>query len=87
MSTIDDVLVFGESQEEHDKHLAVVLVKIQRAGLTLNKDKRQFSKNRITFLGQIIDVSEVHSDADKVSAIMNIGIPDNVSDIWFSRNV
>ena len=57
---IIDVLVFGKNQEEHNRHLAVALEKIQRAGLT--KEKCQFSKDRITFLGQIIDGSEVHPD-------------------------
>ena len=49
---INDVLVFGKNHEEHDKYLAVSLKKVQRAGLPLNKDKCQFSKNRIIFLGQ-----------------------------------
>ena len=52
---IDDVLVFGKNQEEHNKHLTVDLGKIQRAGLTLNEGKCQFSKDRITFLGKVID--------------------------------
>ena len=46
VSTIDDVLVFSKTQREHNKHLAVALGKIQRARLTLNKEKSQFSKNR-----------------------------------------
>ena len=78
---IDDVLVFGKNQEKHDKHLAVALRKIQGAGLTLNKQKGHISKNRRTFLGQIIDGSGVHPDPDKVSAIRKIGTPENVSDI------
>ena len=60
VSMTDDVLVFGKNQEEHDKHFAVALENIQRAGLLLNKEKYQFSKNRITFLGHVIDGSGVH---------------------------
>ena len=78
---IDDVLFFGKNQEENDKHLTVALGKIRRAGLTLNKKKCQFSKNRITFLGQIIDRSGVHPDPDKVSAIRKIGTLETVSNI------
>ena len=51
VSMIDDVLVFGKNQEEHDKHLAGALRKIQRAGMTLNREKCQFYKDRITILG------------------------------------
>ena len=84
VSMIEDVLIFDKNQEEHDKHLTVALGKIQRAGLTLNKEKCQFSEHRITFLGQIIDGSGVHPDPDKqckVSAIRKIGTAENVSDI------
>ena len=38
---IDDVIVFGNNQEEHE-HLAVALEKIERARLTLNKGKFSF---------------------------------------------
>ena len=62
VSMIDDVIVFDKNQDEHDKHLAVALGKVQRAGLTLNKEKCQFSKERITFLSQIIDGLGVHPD-------------------------
>ena len=36
---IDDVLIFGHNQEEHDQRLKVVLSKLQKAGVTLNKTK------------------------------------------------
>ena len=66
---IDNILVFSKNQEEDDKHLTVALGKIQKAGLTLNKGKCKFSKDRITFLGQIIHGSGVTLDPDKVSII------------------
>ena len=33
---IDDVLVYGSTEAEHDKHLQTVLEQIQSAGVTLN---------------------------------------------------
>ena len=57
----------------------MALEKIQRAGLTIN-NRCQFSKDRIKFLGQIIDGLGVHPD--KVSAITNVGTPGNVSNVW-----
>ena len=81
VSMIDDVLIFCKNQEEHDKQLAVAFEKIRRAGLTLYKQKCQFCKSRITFLGQMIDGLGVNPDPNKVSAIRKIGTPENVSDI------
>ena len=34
VSMIDDVFIFSKNQKQHDKHLAVAVEKIQRAGLT-----------------------------------------------------
>ena len=36
---MDDVLVYGQDQEDHDKKLEAVLLRIQSAGVTLNPDK------------------------------------------------
>ena len=35
---MDDVLVYGKDQEEHDKRLEAVLQRIQSAGVTLNPE-------------------------------------------------
>ena len=51
----DDILVFGKDVEEHEARLQAVLSKLQAAGVTLNKDKRQFYQSSITFLGHVIN--------------------------------
>lgn len=40
---MDDVLVFGKTQGEHDCHLRAALCRLHDAGVTLN-DKCEFSK-------------------------------------------
>ena len=52
---IDDVLVHKKIQQEHDQRLMAVLNRLCKAKVTLNKDKHEFSKHSIRFLGQIID--------------------------------
>ena len=78
---LGDVLVFGKNQKEHDKHLTEALESVEKVGFTLNKEKYQFSKERITFLGQIIDGSGIHPDPNNVSATKNVRVPGNVSDV------
>ena len=41
---IDDFLVYGKTQEEHDDRLHAILKRIDSAGGTLNKDRCKFSK-------------------------------------------
>jgi len=50
---IDDILVHGTSQAEHDKHLEAVLKCIQSASITLKKEKCEFGKETIKLLGHV----------------------------------
>lgn len=48
---LDDVVVWGTTQAEHDERLAKVMLKAQQSGLKLNKQKCQFGAREITYLG------------------------------------
>ena len=69
---VDDVLIFGENQKEHDDRLTTALQAIQKAGLTLNHEKCQFNKSCISFLGHIIDSQGISQDPQKTKAITDI---------------
>ena len=75
---VDDVLIFGAIQEEHNQHLTATLQRLKTAGVTLNPSKCEFSVDRIKFLGHIIDKSGVRADPDKMSGIVEMGTPANV---------
>ncbi|KAI5621586.1 hypothetical protein C0J50_18855 [Silurus asotus] len=77
---MDDVLVWGSSQSEHDERLRRVLSKLQEAGVTLN-EKCEFSKTKIKFLGQIVEASGVSADPDKLGAVKAMRQPCNVSEV------
>ena len=71
---INDVLIFGVSQEEHDSRLIAALQRIKRARVTLNAEKCQFSK--IKFLGHIIDEKAgIQPDPENISAIVELDPP------------
>ena len=52
---MDDVLIFGSTQAEHDINLLAALERIQSAGATLNPQKCEFSKTTVKFLGHLLD--------------------------------
>ena len=58
---IDDVLVFGRNQQEHDSRLGIVLQKMKEAGVTLN-EKFKFSIDSVRFLGHMISNEGIHMD-------------------------
>lgn len=51
---MDDILIHGGDQEEHDRHLEAVLTALQKANVTLNPDTCLFSKEEVPFLGQLV---------------------------------
>ena len=78
---IDDVLVFGHTETEHDHRLHAVLGRIQSSGATLNVNKCAFRQTRIKFLGHIIDKNGVSADPDKTAAITRMPPPTNVTEL------
>ena len=48
---IDDILVRGSSQEEHDKRLEAVLNRCDQISLSLNKEKCQFRVPEVSYIG------------------------------------
>ena len=51
---IDDIVVFSSSWEDHCSHLAVVLKKLQDAGLTLKTSKCEWGVATCTYLGLVV---------------------------------
>ena len=47
----DDIRIGGRTREEHDERLKQVLNRLQKSGITLNKDKCVFGAKEMTFLG------------------------------------
>ena len=78
---MDDILVYGSTQAEHNSHLISVLDKTKASGATLNEDKCHFPKKSIKFLGHIIDGSGICPDPDKVIAIAEMKSPANVTEV------
>ena len=78
---IDDVLVFGKTQTEHDARLDAALQRLRAAKVTLNREKCEFSKPSIIFLGHHLDQSGIRPDPEKTSAIQKMKAPTNVPEL------
>ena len=78
---MDDLLIFGKDQKEHDDRLAAVLKRIEAAGVTLNKDKCEFNKTSLTFLGHTIDGKGISPDPQKTAAINKMASPKSTTEL------
>ncbi|XP_064464258.1 uncharacterized protein K02A2.6-like [Ornithodoros turicata] len=79
LNYLDDVLVFGTTQEQHDRNLDQVLSRLMSCGLTLNLKKCVFSVQSIKFLGHTVSDKGIHPDEDTMQAIMDAPHPTNVT--------
>ena len=78
---IDDVLIHGKDQQQHDERLEAVLKRLLEAGVTLNLDKYVFSTKQVKFLGHVISSNGIEVDPDKVKAIADLPPPTNVQEV------
>lgn len=68
---LDDIIVAGETEREHDERVEKVLEVLSKNNLTLNKEKCQFKMTQIDFLGMTISKNEVRPSQTKVIAVKN----------------
>ena len=78
---MDDILVFGQNETEHDKRLEAVFERLKQAGLTLNKEKCEFRMNQVKFLGHIVSREGIQIDPSKVKAIQDMQPPTNKKEL------
>ena len=78
---LDDILVSGKTQAEHDQRLIEVLKRVREYGFHLRIEKCRFSLPQIKFLGHVIDKDGLHPDSEKTQAISRMPAPQNVAQL------
>jgi hypothetical protein len=78
---IDDILIFSKNEEEHDKHLCMVLQKLRENQLYAKLIKCEFWLKEVSFLGHIISEARISIDPSKVRDVLSWNTPQNVLDI------
>ncbi|GJQ93120.1 putative reverse transcriptase domain-containing protein [Tanacetum coccineum] len=66
---IDDILIYSKDEEEHGKHLKIILELLKKERLYAKFSKCNFWLDSVQFLGHVIDHSGVHVDPAKIEAI------------------
>ena len=66
---MDDIILFGESPEEHGARVRTVFRRLEDSGVTLNSEKCEFAKSSITYLGHVVSADGIRADLSKVRAI------------------
>lgn len=74
---LDDILIASNTLEEHLYYVNYVLERLKRVGFKLNKDKCEFLKTEIRFLGHTLDRTKADMTDDMRMAIQNFERPKN----------
>ncbi|KAF9742481.1 Retrovirus-related Pol polyprotein from transposon, partial [Nosema granulosis] len=61
---VDDILVFGETEEEHEKAFIKISDLISDAGFQANTDKIEYKKKEVVFLGHTISPNKIMAHID-----------------------
>ena len=72
---VDDIIIWGTTQEEHDTTLEKVLQRATERNLKLNKDKSQIRLKQISYIGHVLGEDSIKPDPKKVRAISEMERP------------
>ena len=77
----DDMIIYGGSNLEHDKHLINFLEVCRKNTLTLNPDKMQFRLPQVSFFGHQWSAKGLSPDPKKIAAVKRMNLPGDVETI------
>ena len=78
---IDDILVYSKNEEDHAKHLRIVLQRLRDHQLYAKFSKCEFWLDRVKFLGHTISSEGIVVDPSKVQEVMDWKPPTSVHQI------
>jgi hypothetical protein len=78
---IDDILIYSQSEGDHEQHLRLVLQKLRDNQLYAKFSKCEFWIGEVPFLGHIISNGGISVDPAKVKEIMEWRVPTTVTEI------
>ena len=77
----DDIMIHGESDEQHDRHLLQVPNKCREIGLKLNLDRCELSQDSVQFYGNTVGHQGLQPDPKKVNIIIRMPAPTSKTEL------
>ena len=78
---VDDILIYSQSEWEHEYHLRIILQLLRDHQLYAKFSKCEFWLTEVRFLGHVVSASGVSVDPEKVEAMMSWERPKSVFEI------
>ena len=77
----DDIILHGQTTEDHDKQLEQAMEGIQNRGLTLNKEKCKFHMSELEFMGDLLSARGIGPSHTKVEAVTEARQPEPAAQV------
>ena len=68
---VDDILIYSQSEEEHEDHLRIILQALREHQLYTKFSKCEFWLSEVRFLGYVVLNLGVSVDLEKVEVVMS----------------
>ena len=78
---MDDILIYSQSEWDHEYHLRIVLESLRNHQLYAKFSKCEFWLTEVRFLGHVVSASGVSVDPEMVEAVMSWERPKSVFEI------
>lgn len=72
---IDDIMIFGETEDEHDAAVKQTLHVLSQYGILLNDHKCRFKQRQVMFVGHKLSADGVSANEEKVKSILSCRAP------------
>lgn len=78
---VDDILVWGETEEQHDHKLLQVLDRAREVNLKLKVKKFQFKSKQLGYVCHVLTSEGVKADPEKIRAVVEMQVPDDAKSL------
>lgn len=81
VSIADDIAVYGENEEEHDRNLINLMERAAEAGVVFNSEKCTIKQSNMSFFGNLYTDKGIRPDPAKIWDIQKMPTPQNKDDL------
>jgi len=78
LAYLDDIIVFSRDLDSHFERLEILFQRLREAQLKLKSSKCQMLRKQVSFLGYTVSQAGVGTDPDKVAAVKEWPVPQNL---------
>jgi len=72
---LDDVIIYGETEEEYLQNIEKVLKRFRECNITINPTKCTFGASKIQYTGHVLSAEGLSFDANRIENVLNFPKP------------